>query len=791
MNTSVTVVGATALKLRGVVQGVGMRPLIYRIASELNLVGDVSNDRHGVTVRLWANNDEIAAFVARLRRALPAGARIDTITTDAAAPTGPKPADFNIAASTEGRGNSVIPDRASCAKCIAEIFDHNNRRFSHPFNSCTDCGPRFSILRAGVWDRRNTVMEAFAFCRQCHTEYRRADDRRFHAETIACRDCGPKLYYRQQGSVYCKQQIERAAAAIAGGEVIAVQGIGCFQLVCAASSNAAVERLRKLKQRPNKPLAVMVRDRQQLNAIVEADERAWTLLSSPESPIVVLPAHGRLISPRVAPGLDSLGVMLANSPLHHLLVATLEMPIVVSSANLSGYPAIGSLEELDTQLPAFSGQVLYSDRPIVNRLDDSLAQLIANTPRLLRRSRGYVPRRIDLPPGFASSPAIMALGGHHKNTLCLLAGQALQLSSWLGDLDSPAQRAVYDRELASMEQQYGGRLHYACDHHPDYYSSHHALAQQRDASSTLQAVWHHHAHAAACLAEHRRHRDAPPLLALVFDGSGLGPDNSIWGGEFLLCDYRGFRRLAHLAPTPLFGGELAIKQPWRSLWSHLHSSDLWHRLSALYPDLDVLQALQDQPFNAYSADQLKQFNAPLSSSVGRLFDAVAAAVGICFAEISYEGEAAMRLQAQAERSDDDTAYPFHIEKVGNQVELNPAAMWMALFDDLASGCSTAQMARRFHNGLAQSSASIAEHLFGSDPNWQEPLVALSGGVFQNALLYRETARRLQRVGLSALGHGEIPSNDSGIAVGQALVSAAQLMHAERRRPQKTMVSKHS
>lgn len=785
MNVEVTgPARATVLHLSGVVQGVGMRPLIYRIASALNLTGDVSNNSQGVTVRLWATSNQIAVFVSQLKDALPSGARIDAIATEVSVSPQRRPSAFSIAASAEGQGNSIIPDRASCTKCIAEVFDKHNRRFLHPFNSCTDCGPRFSILHKGVWDRRNTAMAAFSMCPRCDAEYRNAGDRRFHAETIACPDCGPKLYYRQQGTLYQQRQIELAAAAIASGQVIAVQGIGCFQLVCLASSDRAVEQLRALKQRPSKPLAVMVSDRDQLNSIADAGDAAWALVSSPESPIVLLPKRGRLISSRVAPGLSSVGVMLASSPLHHLLIARLKLPIVVSSANLSGNPPVSSLAELDAQLPGYSGQALYSDRPIVNRLDDSVTQLVVNAPRLLRRSRGYTPRHIDLPPGFDGGRVIMALGGHHKNTLCLLADQALQLSSWLGDLDSPAQRASYNSHVISMEKRYGGSIHYACDHHPNYYSS-----QLAGGRRPITKVWHHHAHAAACLAENRRHMDAPPLLTLVFDGSGLGADDSIWGGEFLLCNYRGFRRLGHLASVPLIGGEAAIKQPWRNLLSHLHSAAIWQQLTSRYPDLDVLKSLKSQPLNALSWQQVKQCNAPMHSSVGRLFDAVAAALGICFEAISYEGEAAMRLQAQAESCDDSTAYPFLIEAVENQIQLNPSAMWTALFADLASGTSTAQIARRFHNGLAQSCAAMAEQLFGSDPNWKEPLVALSGGVFQNALLYRETLQRLARAGFTTLGHGEIPANDSGISVGQALVAAAQLQQAEHCWPETAMVSK--
>ncbi len=762
------------LRLRGIVQGVGMRPFIYRIASSLGLVGEVYNDGDGVTLKLWGDDTQLQTFNHRLQHMLPPSARIDQMLVDNDTAVCPRPKTFNIVDSNGAGTPGIIPDRASCSQCIAEIFNAQDRRYQHPFNSCTECGPRYSIMREGSWDRRNTAMAAFSLCQQCLTEYQSPDDRRFHAETVACPACGPKLFYQERHQRLETGQIAAAAAAIARGDVIAVQGMGCFQLICDALNHQAIALLRRVKQRPRKPLAIMVAGRPQLDAYADASAAEWALLSSAQSPIVIVKQRDTALPDLLAPGLHTVGVMLANTPLHHLLMSAVARPLVVSSANLSGAPTICTPQALRDMLPAFGGGVLYTDRAILKPLDDSVAQVMGSATQLLRRARGYVPRALPLPRGLVAPP-ILALGGHHKNTLCLLEDGRLQLSTWQGDLDSPAQRQAYDSQVATCA---AGTRHYACDHHPDYYSSRRAVASASEQpGSGVHQVWHHHAHAAACLAEHGRHADAGPVLAVVFDGSGYGPDASIWGGEFLVANYRGFRRRGHLQTLRLIGGEQAATQPWRSLWSHLHASGGWPQIQQDHGKLAIVSALQQQPISAWSYAQLSAVNAPLSSSVGRLFDAVAAALEICFDGISYEGEAAMRLQALAETSEDSQAYPFAIRGDDELIAFDLAPMWPALFADLEAGLSKAIIARRFHSSLARATAAMVDGIFAIDKDWQEPLVALSGGVFQNALLHEETSRYLQANGFRVIAHGEVPANDSGLSLGQAVVAAAQFSPA--------------
>lgn len=759
------------LTLRGIVQGVGMRPFVYRLAREHGLTGDVSNCGGEVRIQLWGEKTE--TFIARLRQQLPPGAMLTALARE---PIGDlAPAAFRILPSPETRARAgAMPDRATCADCLAEILDAANRRHSYPFTNCTACGPRYSILAALPWDRDNTAMRRFALCPACAEEYTDLSDRRFHAEPNACPDCGPQLTLRMSGENRASgtAALEALATAIIQGSVVAIQGLGCFHLACDARNDGAVRRLREIKNRPHKALALMARNCAQIREFAALDAKEQACLESAAAPIVLLRQESQNLSPSLAPNLNRLGFMLPNTPLHHLLMRRLPGPIVLTSANDSGALPALEIVDLEATLGSSIDTVLCHDRPILRRADDSVLQCTTRGPMLLRRARGYAPASLPLPPGFAGTPQVLALGGHLKNTLCLLNADGITLSPWIGDLDSTALREDHRHQRAAFSALYHFEPQVlAHDRHPDYFTTAETELLLREGSATAMAVGHHHAHAAACLAENGRPLSAPPIGCLVLDGSGLGDDGSIWGCELLLADYRACTALARLEPFPLPGGDRAAREPWRCLWSQLAHTLGWQRVQEDYAELPVIQALSAQPLAALQQLCDTGTYAPPSSSAGRLFDAVAAALGID--RNSYEGEAAMRLQALAEASDDHHAYPLRLRQCADVSVIDTAPLWRALLDDLAGGVDATHIARRFHQGFAQTLADLSQRCFAETPRWQDALIALSGGVFQNSLLLEACCEALGDRGFTVLTHREVPPNDSGLALGQAVVAAAQ------------------
>lgn len=759
------------LTLRGIVQGVGMRPFVYRLAREHGLSGDVSNCGGEVQIRLWGEQSE--TFITRLREQLPAGALLTALTREPL--DDPAPAGFRILPSPETRARAgAMPDRATCADCLAEVLDADDRRHDYPFTNCTACGPRYSILAALPWDRDNTAMRRFLLCPACTDEYTDPSNRRFHAEPNACPDCGPQLSLRMAGEDRASgtTALDTLAAAITRGDVVAIQGLGCFHLACDARNDSAVRRLRELKNRPRKALALMARDCAQVRQFAALDAREQACLESAAAPIVLLRRASQSLPASIAPGLNRLGIMLPNSPLHHLLMRRLSGPIVLTSANGSGgLPALEATD-LGAILGSAIDGVLCHDRPILRRADDSVVQCTARGPVLLRRARGYAPAPLPLPPGFSATPRVLALGAHLKNTLCLLDADGITLSPWIGDLDSTALREDHRRQRAAFSALYHFEPQVLVhDLHPDYFTTIETERLVRNGSATAMAVGHHHAHAAACLADNGRPLSAPPIGCLVLDGSGLGDDSSIWGCELLLADYRVCKALARLEPFPLPGGDQAAREPWRCLWSQLAHNLGWQRVQEEYGELPLIQALSAKP-----VAQLQQLcdtgtQCPPSSSAGRLFDAVAAALGIDCND--YEGEAAMRLQALAESSDDHRAYPLALRHSAGFSVINTAPLWRALLDDLACGVDATHIARRFHQGFGRALADLGQCRFAETPAWTEPLIALSGGVFQNSLLLEVCCKALGDRGFTVLTHREVPPNDSGLALGQAVVAAAQ------------------
>jgi hydrogenase maturation protein HypF len=741
-----------AIRIRGQVQGVGFRPCVWRIATRMGLQGDVANDAEGVLIRIAAADPE--PFLAALCAGLPPLARIDAIeVTPLGAPLAP---GFAIAPSgPAGAETRVTPDAATCRACLAEIRDPAERRHGHAFTNCTHCGPRFTILYGLPYDRAHTSMAAFPMCPDCARDYADPADRRFHAQPVACPACGPRLRLEAEGSEVPGDPVTEAARLLAAGAILAVKGLGGFHLACDATNAEAIAALRRRKRRPEKPFALMgTLEAIRRHAAPTPAEEA--LLADPAAPIVLLAATGAPLPDAVAPGQATLGWMLPYTAMHHLLLDAVARPLVMTSGNVSGEPQVIGNDEAREKLGPFADAILMHDRDIVHRLDDSVERITAHGPMILRRARGRVPGTLPLPPGFEGAPQAVAFGGQLKSAICLAKnGQAL-LSHHLGDLDD----ALTWDEFRKADRDYAALFDhrpevFACDLHPDFRATRHAEA--RAGALPVVRVQHHHAHLAACLAENLWPRDGGPVAGVILDGLGLGPDGTVWGGEVLLGDYAGFTRAAWLRPAALVGGDAAQREPWRNTLVRLDQAglpDLADRLLAGHPLALARQAVA------------ASVNAPLSSSAGRLFDAVAGLLGIATPAQSYEGEAAMRLETLAARAPDALPYPMD----GGPGEIDPSPMFRAIAHDLSAATARETIAARTHAGLARAVCSAARTLV---ERGEARAVALSGGCFQNATLLGLCLAELD--GLPVLIHRKTPANDGGLALGQVVVALASAM----------------
>jgi hydrogenase maturation protein HypF len=560
---------------------------------------------------------------------------------------------------------------------------------------------------------------------------------------------------------------ESASALLGQGAIVAVKGLGGFQLACDASHEGAVARLRNGKRRGRKPFALMARDLEVIQRFCEVDRLSEALLASSAAPIVILPARGaEHVAGAVAPGVGTLGFMLPNTPLHHLLLRHMAQPIVLTSGNLSDEPQCIDLAQAKARLKNVAQFFLTHDRDIVQRVDDSIMRVVAGAPRVLRRARGYAPAPLTLPPGFDHVPEILAFGGELKNAFCLLRdGQAI-LSHHIGDLENADTYADYQRALARYQALFGHRPRVlAADLHPEYLSSKLAREMAGDAGLPLVETQHHHAHIAACLAENHVPLDTPPVLGVALDGLGFGTDGTLWGGEFLRADYRGYERLATFKPVAMIGGAKAIREPWRNTYAQIMAAIGWPQLEERYRDLELHAFLAAKDRSVLDGMLARRINSPLTSSCGRLFDAVAAAVGVCREHADYEGQAAIELEALADE-EERLAYPFSIQTTPLPY-IEPQPMWQALLEDLALGTPVPVISARFHRGLAEAITAMALRL------GEHKTVALSGGVFQNRLLFCELVSRLKAAGFAVLTHRAVPPNDGGLALGQAVIAAAK------------------
>lgn len=770
-----TIHSSEAIRIRGTVQGVGFRPTVYRLAQDCHLRGDVCNDGEGVLVRVAGQQTDIDTFVERIQRECLPLARIESIDRiPLSEPLSHQ--DFTITQSYNSTIHTgITPDAATCPQCAAEIFDPFSRWYRYPFTNCTHCGPRLSIVRSIPYDRAQTSMAVFPMCPECRHHYEDVSDRRFHAQPIACYRCGPKAWLeRADGKPITAAQfsmlddVDAVCTLLQKGEIVAIKGIGGFHLACDATNETAVQTLRQRKHRYHKPFALMARDLVIVEQYCQVTPLDRELLQSPIAPIVLMSRNPSNIAPSVAPEQTTLGFMVPYTPLHHLMLRRMDRPIVLTSGNLSDEPQCLDNEEAREKLGSIADYFLLHDRDIVNRVDDSVVRGIGNQIQVLRRARGYAPAPIRLPAGFETAPPILAMGGELKNTFCLLRdGQAI-LSQHLGDLENAIAFSAYQQTLNLYLNLFEHQPEaIAVDLHPEYLST--KLGEELAISNNLplQPVQHHHAHIAACMVENNLPLSTEPALGIALDGIGYGEDGTLWGGEFLLADYRSFTRLSHFKPIAMIGGEQAIYQPWRNTYAHLMAAIGWQVLTQQYGNLELVKFLEQQPRSLFNQLLAKGMNAPLASSSGRLFDAVAAALGIC-REASYEGQGAIALESLAEACIDTekTAYSFAVK---NNI-LEPRPMWLALLSDLQQGVSQLTIAARFHLGLAQAIVQMVE-LLSQQHSFSQ--VALTGGVFQNRLLHQTVQQELSTAGFTVLTHHLIPPNDGGIALGQVAVSAAR------------------
>jgi hydrogenase maturation protein HypF len=758
----------TRVRVEGIVQGVGFRPFVHALAGRLGLAGLVGNDAGGVFVEVEGAAETVGRFLEALAAEAPPLAVIERVTATPLAPTGA--VGFAIAPSRDGgeRQALVSPDTATCADCLAELADPADRRYRYPFINCTNCGPRFTIVRDVPYDRPATTMAGFAMCADCAHEYADPADRRFHAQPVCCPACGPTLALVDHSGVAAGgDPLAAAAARLREGAVVAVKGLGGYHLAADAASEPAVAALRARKHREDKPFAVMVADLQAAEALCEVDPAEAAMLASPRRPIVLLRRRpGAAVAASVAPGNRSLGVMLPYTPLHHLLLATLGRPIVLTSGNVSDEPIAYLDQEAMERLGGIADWFLTHDRPIHMRADDSVVRAFRGRELPLRRSRGFAPQPIGLPWPFPRH--VLACGAELKHTFCLAKGDRAFLSHHIGDLEnyetfrSFTEGVGHFRRLFAVDPEV-----VAHDLHPEYLSTKYALELD---GVELEGVQHHHAHVAACLADNG---EPGPVIGVAFDGLGFGADGTIWGGELLVADLQGFGRAGHLEPVRMPGGAAAIREPWRMAAAWLDTA-LGDRVPEDLAVVDRNRARWEQILAVSRSGTAS----PTTSSAGRLFDAVAAILGVRDT-VNYEGQAAVELEQLADPAE-TSAYPARVESAGEgPLRLVGSDLVRAVVEDLAAGVPAPLAAARFHNGLAATTVTACERLHDTTGLGT---VALSGGVFQNMLLLERTVAALEASGFRVLTHSRVPPNDAGISLGQAVVAGARRRAREQASP---------
>jgi len=746
------------VRVKGVVQGVGFRPFVFRLATSLGLKGGVQNTGDGVYIEIYGKESALRTFLSLLQKKAPPLAFIEEIETHPL--NGNPPPLFTVWESTgEGRGARIPVDVAVCKACLSELFDPGNRRFRYPFINCTDCGPRFTVIEELPYDRQKTTMRVFKMCPDCLSEYSDPSNRRFHAEPNACPRCGPRVWLglSHQGEPPEGDAIKEAIKALKEGKILALRGLGGFHLAADALNETVCAELRRRKNRPSKPLAIMVPDIETAHRLAVLSPEAEKSLLSPKRPIVLVPKREPSpLAPSVAPGLKFLGLMLPYTPLHHLLLREGGFKaLVMTSGNLSGEPLCFRNQEALDRLSGLADLFLLHDREIVIGLDDSVVREIAGKIRPLRRARGFVPEPLPFPKG----PSILAVGPLLKNTLCLTREDEAFVSQHIGDLDNLETQnfwqEIYEHfcHLLSVKPQA-----VACDLHPDYLSTQMAEKISRLLNLPLIKVPHHVAHAAAVMGEHGLEK----ALALCLDGLGLGPDGNLWGGELLWVEKGDYKRLGCFLPVPQPGGDQAARQPWRMLLSFLYLS---LGEEGLKKGRKLLTGrVPEDRLSLVSQMIVKRFNTPLTSSCGRLFDACAALLGLAF-QNRFEGEAPLRLESCAEEA-------HRLYGLGITLEtLDPRPMIREILKDLEARVPPSQIAAAIHQSLAHG---LARWLGLASQFTDSKEVVLAGGCFQNDFLTQELVLQLQKIGLRVFLPEKLPVNDGGLSYGQALWAAWSL-----------------
>ena len=745
------------------VQGVGFRPFVYRLAQQHNLKGWVRNTSGSVEIEVEGDEETLNKFLADLEAKAPPMAHIEKVEATFHPVKGYTDFEICQSLSQKGKYQLVSPDIATCEDCRREIFCPTDRRFRYPFTNCTNCGPRFTIIEDIPYDRPKTTMHKFEMCPECQQEYDDPLDRRFHAQPNACPECGPSLELvdGNGNSIECNDVIKTSGELLKAGKILALRGLGGFHLACDATNEEAINLLRSRKRRPSKPLAVMVATLEDIEEQCLASPEERKLLQSPQCPIVLLrwKHNSSSISPAIAPNIKYLGVMLPYTPLHHILLREVGLPLVMTSGNLSEEPIAKDNEEALRRLGGIADYFLLHNRDIFARYDDSV-YIVEDKPQVIRRARGYAPYPIFLP---FKSKQILACGAELKNTFCLTKDEHAFLSQHIGDMENEETLEHFENTIELYKKLF--RIEpeiMAYDMHPEYLSTKYALQAGSERGLSLISVQHHHAHIVSCLVENEVEG---PVIGVAFDGTGYGTDDTIWGGEFLLADWLSFQRVGHLEYVPLSGGEAAIKKPYRMA------------LSYLYTLLGEGFSLEGLPFSKLNPTELeiirqqlrRGINCPLTSSAGRLFDAVSALVGVR-KEIDYEAQAAIELEMLAPNEVgefDAKSYPFCIVEQQGMKVVKLGELISTIVQDVKNEVPVPIISLKFHNTMAQIILRMCK-LIAEETGIAQ--VALSGGVFQNRLLLKLAITALQREGFSVLTHHLVPCNDGGISLGQAVIA---------------------
>ncbi len=768
------------IQIQGVVQGVGFRPYIWRLAHELQLTGTVRNDLQGVRIEAWGTETALNQLIQQIPGQLPVLASITSMQCQPLTAESELSQFSIIHSADQGLVQTpVTADAAICPDCLTEIQNPQDRRFAYPFTNCTHCGPRLSVVNAVPYDRQRTSMAIFKMCPECQAEFDNPSDRRFHAQTNCCPVCGPQVWLEMATGdvISCSNPVQQAADALKNQKILALKGLGGFHLVCDAGYEDTVQQLRELKGRYAKPLGLMALDIAMIESFCELDTVEKKVLMSHSAPMVLLAMKQPLptgIAQNIAAGQNYLGFMLPYTPLHYLLLQEVGRPLVMTSGNISDEPQCIDNKIIQSRLGERVDVYLMHNRPIINRLDDSVLKKMAGRMRVFRRGRGFTPEQKRLPDGFEVARPILAMGAEQKNSFAMCAEGKVTVSQYIGDLKYAAAYQEYRRQLTFYHELFQFQPQViAVDCHSSYLATQMGVELAEAQASPLMEIQHHHAHAAAVMAEAGLPLDTKPVLAMTFDGLGLGEQQQLWGGEFLYCDYRQFKRLGCLQAVALPGGNQASLEPWRNTLAQLHSHLNWQQIQIDYSNLKFFRFLRTRPHETMTRMIERGINAPLSSSCGRWLDAAAALLGICMERVQYEGQAAIELENLAEPvffAQQNPPYGFELQKKDGLWILNWRLFWQQLLQDLAEGVERSQIAARIHHTLVAAGLAMIEQLAQMH---SFDTVILTCGVMQNRLILEALTERLGEQGYQVLSPADYPANDGGIALGQAVIAAAK------------------